>query len=655
MPTITYSLSSFSKTNTDMASGASFSAYASGSPIANASITSGTLYLNSVKTYSSVVYLDFSLGSGSGSTGTFSSNSSAHSETLNLNGYNNALLTAGSGTISFTVRRTNSGSGNLLNIRDGMSGTLTLNYNLNYTACGAPTAVSVGANNVAPSASVTLSWSGASAGTGNAITGYQIYRATSAAGTYSLLNTVSTSAGSGSVAVAAPTSSGSSYYYKVLTVGTVSGYSSGQSSAYATLTCSFSAPTAPTTVTIAGQAANGYGSAGQQFIVLAWSGGKPGTNNPITGHLLYRNGVLLAINTSTDASANWYITAEASPGSSASYHIITKGQYSNSAASVTRLLFTYGHPTAPASVSVSQPAANAGAAVTLSWSDAAAGSYNDIAGYDVYRATTASGTYTLLTSVSSATGSGSCTVNANTTAGAGYYYKVITKGTRSNSGMSAVYATVKTNTPPPAPTISAPGSGRTIYNSSPRVLVTLGTDADGHMQTLTAAGYAASSTGNLAAGRKIVLRRIAALTAAGSQTVSATATDVLGASSTAASCSFNYAEPSYTDTTLLAGVTAIKAAHINELRAQVANVRAYYGLPASAWSESVAAGVTRLANWKAHILELRTAMDEVSVYVNSWDTASAVNRITPPVWIDIPVNKPTIVVMNQLRQVIRTL
>ncbi len=233
MPTMTYSLSSFTKTNTDMAAGTSFSAYASGSPVANSYITSGSLYLSNMKTYSSAAYLDFSMGGGSGSTTNFSSNSTAHGETVSLNSYNNALLTAGSGTISFTLRRTTSGSGNILNIRDGLTGTLTLNYALNYTACGAPTAVSVNATNVAPGANVTLSWSGASAGSSNAITGYQVYRSTAAAGTYSLLTSVNTSAGSGSTTVAAPTTSGSAYYYKVLTVGTVGGYNSGQSSAYA--------------------------------------------------------------------------------------------------------------------------------------------------------------------------------------------------------------------------------------------------------------------------------------------------------------------------------------------------------------------------------------------------------------------------------------
>ena len=119
MPSISYSLSSFTKTNTDMAAGTTFTASASGATVTGASITSGTLYLSSIRTYSGAGYLDFSLGSGTGSTGTFSSNSSTHSETVTLTGYSNALLTAGSGTVSFTLRRS-SGSGNILNLRSGI-------------------------------------------------------------------------------------------------------------------------------------------------------------------------------------------------------------------------------------------------------------------------------------------------------------------------------------------------------------------------------------------------------------------------------------------------------------------------------------------------------------------------------------------------------
>ena len=122
MPSISYSLSSFTKTNTDMPAGTTFTATASGSTVSGAYITSGTLYLSSIRTYSAAGYLTFSFGSGSGTTANFSSNSATHSETVSLTGYSNALLTAGSGTVSFTLQRSPSGSGNILNLRSGITG-----------------------------------------------------------------------------------------------------------------------------------------------------------------------------------------------------------------------------------------------------------------------------------------------------------------------------------------------------------------------------------------------------------------------------------------------------------------------------------------------------------------------------------------------------
>ena len=143
MPTMTYSLSGFTRLNTDMAAGITFTASASGTAVANARITSGSLYLSAIRTYSASCYLNLSLGSGYANTANLSNNSATHSETVSLLSYSDALLTAGSGTVTFTVQRSVTGSGNLLNLRDGLTGTLTLNYEMNYGACGAPTACSV--------------------------------------------------------------------------------------------------------------------------------------------------------------------------------------------------------------------------------------------------------------------------------------------------------------------------------------------------------------------------------------------------------------------------------------------------------------------------------------------------------------------------------
>jgi hypothetical protein len=227
-------------------------------------------------------------------------------------------------------------------------------------------------------------------------------------------------------------------------------------------------------------------------------------------------------------------------------------------------------------------------------------------------------------------------------------------GTKSgfDSGPSNTYAALKTNSSPAAPAIAAPVSGKTTFNSRPRILVTVGTDADGHAQTLTLSGYSASSVDSLAPGRKIVMRRTAALADTGVQNISITATDTLGAASGAASRSFSYATASWADTSLVANTTPIKAVHIQELRNAVDQVLTYYGLSAYSWAESLTAGMTFLAGWTSHVLEIRAAIEQVAALVNGWDTQSNTHNISLPSWIPIPVNKPTAAVMVQLREAV---
>ncbi len=679
--------------------------------------------------------------------------SSNVNEQLNIGLYNDLSL-YGSNPLNVRIRGAGKGSsssdGNVMSLRLNALITITINWEYSYTACGAPTSVSVSATNVAPGSAVTLSWSGASGGVSNGITGYEIYRATSAGGPYSLLTSVSTSPGSGSVTVAAPTSNGSSYHYKVLTKGSVAGYDSGQSSAYATLTCSYSSPSPPSSVTIGG-GSSAYAASGAS-IMLAWSGAGAGTNNPVTGYHIYRDGAFYAATT----GASYSVPAHGMAGSSYTYTVYTLGTYANSGASVGRTVYTYGAPSAPTSISVSNATPDAGTNVTLSWSGAGAGSFNDITGYQVHRSTSAGGTYSYLGEVTTAATSGSMQVTAHATMGSAYYYKVYTIGARSNSaissayatvtskvytactaptvvavsaalanagtsvtlswsgagagtnnpvsgyavhraasaggtysllgttastsypvtahategsgyyykvstigtksgfdsGLSSVYASLKTNSTPAVPGLTAPVAGKTTYNSRPRILIIVGTDADGHAQSLALAGYSASTVGSLAPGKRVVLRRSAALADASAQNISVTATDPLGAVSGAAVRSFSYAIASWTDNPLMANTTPVKAAHLLELRNAVDQVRAYYGMAPFAWAEALTAGMTSLAGWTGHVNELRTAMEGIAAFINGWDVESGIHNIPLPDWISIPVNKPAAAVMTQLREAI---
>jgi len=82
-----------------------------------------------------------------------------------------------------------------------------------YTACTAPSSVSLSSSLVTPGGSATLSWSAGGAGTNNAISGYAVYRR-EGTGSYSLLQSVASS--TTSLVVTAPSTPGSSYMLRLL-------------------------------------------------------------------------------------------------------------------------------------------------------------------------------------------------------------------------------------------------------------------------------------------------------------------------------------------------------------------------------------------------------------------------------------------------------
>lgn len=304
-----------------------------------------------------------------------------------------------------------------------------------YSSLGAPTAVSVSPTNAAPGGEATLTWSGAMAGTNNSIRGYEVYRATSTEGTYSRLTTVTTTDTSGSLTVTAPTNNGNVYCYKVLALGTLTGYNSDMSSVYAMLSCTFSAPTAPTLT------ANGeqtlYIKSGEA-VTLSWTGATDGANNPITGYQLYRNGVSISTIPYPDITS----VSLSSVTQAGGYYVVAKGKHSTSSNSNVANVKLYTDPVAPTSVTVSNGNPLTGSRVVLSWANAASGTNNAVVGYRVYRSSEVNGDYKLVASLSTTATSGSSTVDAPPTAGGVYYYRVETHGVLSTSGQSSAYATV---------------------------------------------------------------------------------------------------------------------------------------------------------------------------------------------------------------------
>lgn len=142
------------------------------------------------------------------------------------------------------------------------------------TACGAPTACSLSAT--LSEGNVTLSWSGAMGGAGNAITSYEIQYSdspdNSSWGSWVALTTVSTSATSGSVSVSPPATRGNYRRFRVRTRGAAgeSFYSDWTVSSNTVRRNTLPVPPASFTATPAIYEVN--------TVTLAWSGTIPGTS-----------------------------------------------------------------------------------------------------------------------------------------------------------------------------------------------------------------------------------------------------------------------------------------------------------------------------------------------------------------------------------------
>lgn len=73
----------------------------------------------------------------------------------------------------------------------------------------------------------------------------------------------------------------------------------------------------------------------------------------------------------------------------------------------------------------------------------------------------------------------------------------------------------------------------------------------------------------------------------------------------------------YTDPTITAGVTRVKAVHITELQTNVNLTRAAANFVAYTFT-AIRASYTSLAGWNAHILELRAAIDGMGIAHETW-------------------------------------
>ena len=378
-------------------------------------------------------------------------NSSTHSETLVLSPYpegSETLLTNSYSTCSTFLNYSSTVWYNA-----GCTMTLVITYTPPYTSCSAATSVLVSNSTPDITSSVLLSWSGAAGGTNNAISGYKIYRATTSGGTYSALTVnvrdVSTSESSGSYNVTSPDTYDSSYFYKIKTIGSVTGYDSDLSTVYAQVTSTLTtACVAPTEIS-----PNTSTPEPNSQVTITWNAGTAGDNNSIIGYLLYRDttstgsfSTLVAETASSTLSTSVY--SSINEGGIYYYRVKTKGSagesfYSPLSTAYAQITSTKSSSSCGAAtdISISDSKPEPLDALTISWSGATAGTGNPITGYEVYEDSLEDGTFTTLTgSVSTTNTYGSLSsISAASNYNITKYYRVKTIGTTvgGDSGFSS--------------------------------------------------------------------------------------------------------------------------------------------------------------------------------------------------------------------------
>lgn len=306
------------------------------------------------------------------------------------------------------------------------------------TACGAPTACSV--SSTVAEGNVTLSWSGASGGTNNAISSYEIQYSDSSNnstwGSWTALTTVTTTATSGSVSVAPPTTRG---YYRRFQVRTRGAAGASYYSGWKISTNSVRKNTAPQPAASLSAAPLIYST---ETVTLTWSGASGGSS-PIKGYMI-------ASQTSTD-NATWTawsvlenFNLSASNGSRTVAATSVSGTYTRYGLWTIDTLDVYSNEAVSNSVlcavsACTEPTAFAFAAtvaettVTLSWSGALGGAGNTITGYELESSESSDGSawgsWSAVGVIASTSGSGTLNTAPSTVRGNYLRFRIRVQGT----------------------------------------------------------------------------------------------------------------------------------------------------------------------------------------------------------------------------------
>lgn len=518
---------------------------------------------------------------------------------------------------------------------------------------------------------ITLTWSGAAGGT-SAIKGYRISSRTSTDNStwsgWNELVTLNHNASSGSYNPEVTNISGTYTQFSIRTIDVLGAISSEKISN--SIFCNITACGEPSIFSLSTTIAEGN-------LTLSWSGATAGAGNSIIGYEIqysdstdnstWGEWVTLKTISSSSSSGNTSASPPSTRGSYRRFRVRTMGTagssyYSSwkvSGSSVRRNIL----PTPPINFTVS-PALYETPTVMISWSGTVPGT-SQIKHYVIQRSTSFMGnppwsSYETLATIVSSETFGNYEAEASNSPGTATRYRISVTDTLDAVSTYAISNVVRKNSPPTAPTIGCPMSGKSTFNATPRFMITTGMEPDGQTQIVevrldSGEWYNSvdhpemfSTSGYL--GNNIKTIFLSPVLSPGNHSITIRCLDSdLMSSSTEVVKIFNV-QPSPFEA-ITANITNVKAIHIQTLRMAVNTIREFHCMTSVLWGEEIIAGKTTVEKWPLHIKELRTAIEPVITKINGFDPASTFDL--PPVeWLPISDGRPKANVMKQLQDLI---
>lgn len=247
-----------------------------------------------------------------------------------------------------------------------------------HTACTAPTNVYASPTPVTAGTGSKLYWSGAEGGIANPVSKYEVHVSESPGSGYTKLGETTSS----SYDITAHATKGSSYYYKIKSIGTVSGADSDLSSVYGTLTAIGDPPTPPSGLTLS---SNDVAPGAQ--VNLSWNASSNPSSNPLVSYQVQvsSDGITFSNLGPTQTERTKAVTANSSAGSSYHYRVVANGLYTTGEPSSSiQLRTTVGTLAAPGNVKVNNATSSTlspGSVTNLTWDAVSDATNNTVSGY----------------------------------------------------------------------------------------------------------------------------------------------------------------------------------------------------------------------------------------------------------------------------------